>query len=276
MNAEAARGAEEVARQTQLLMDKMRAGSVPARPPPGSPLPKGYPGSPLRDRGKENRNKSRVQSSSPAKRTPLRPLKPLGNLQYLSVKGTVEDSPQHRLPLTPRRQPLNIPSPVVAAAGLARGVLDTSVSTDVMRKGKESARFITSTCARPQAARSRITPTHKLSVSLVKLKKSQLAGVKPVSQTLLKPPRKEKRDYDDEEEAAVHDLIPALERTDSDNFYPTPPVYRLSCLNLDMCNVHALWVHFCQISRERKKTAASGKSKMKHIEVDMGDPDQVR
>ena len=272
MNTEAARGAEEVERQTQLLMAKMRAGSVPARPPPGSPLPKGYPGSPLRDRGKENRNKSRVQSSSPAKRTPLRPLKPLGNLQYLSVKGTVEDSPQHRLPLTPRRQPLNIPSPVVAAAGLARGVLDTSVSTDVMRKGKESARFITSTCARPQAARSRITPTHKLSVSLVKLKKSQLAGVKPVSQTLLKPPRKEKRDYDEEEEAAVHDLIPALERTDSDNFYPTPPVYRLSCLNLDMCNVY-----FCQISRERKKTAASGKkSKMKHIEVDMGDPDQVR
>ena len=37
-----------------------------------------------------------------------------------------------------------------------------------------------------------------------------------------------------------------------------------------------VWVHFCQISRERKKTAASGKSKMKHIEVDMGDPDQVR
>ena len=234
MNAEAAQGAAEVERQTKLLMEKMRAGSVPARPPPGSPLPKGYPGSPLRDRGKENRNFGRVQSSSPAKRTPQRVPKPLGNLQHqpLSKAGPIRGSPQQRLPLTPRCQPLNVPSPVVAAAGLARPVLDSSVSTDVMRRGSEAARFITSTCARPQVARSRITPTHNLSVSLVKLKKSQLVAA-GVSQPMLKKPpgkaRLEHEEEEQEEEAEIPDLFPALERTDSDNFYPTPPAYRYWC-----------------------------------------------
>ena len=227
MNAEAGRGAAEVERQTKLLMEKMRAGSVPARPPPGSPLPKGYPGSPLRDRGKENRNIGRVQSSSPAKRTPQRPPKPFGNSQNIPVKG----STQQRPPLTP--QPLNVPSPVVAAAGLARPVLDTSVSSNVMCRGGEAARFITSTCARPQVARSRITPTHNLSVSLVKLKKSQLVAA-GVSQ----PPEKEQQEHD-EEEAMIPDLFPALERTDSDNFYPTPPLYRwVNAVKMKKVKVH--------------------------------------
>ena len=103
-------------------------------------------------------------------------------------------------------------------------MLDTSVSTEVMNRGSEAARFITSTCARPQVARSRITPTHNLSVSLVKLKKSQLVAA-GVSQ----PPGKERREHEEEgqeEDAEIPDLFPALERTDSDNFYPTPPVYR--------------------------------------------------
>ena len=226
MNAEAARGAAEVERQTRLLMEKMRAGSVPARPPPGSPLPKGYPGSPIRDRGgKENRNIGRVQSSSPAKRTPQRPNKPLGNLQHQPVSK--DHGAARGPPLTPRCQPLNVPSPVVAAAGLARPVLDSSVSTDVMqgRGGSEAARFITSTCARPQpVARSRITPTHNLSVSLVKLKKSQLIAAG--AQVLKKPPGKERVVHDELVEEEIPDLFPALERTDSDNFYPTPPIYR--------------------------------------------------
>jgi len=241
MNAEAARGAAEVERQTKLLMEKMRAGSVPARPPPGSPLPKGYPGSPLRDRGKENRNLGRVQSSSPAKRTPQRPPKPLGNIQHSTVRGSIQQRP----PLTPRCQPLNVASPVLAEAGLARPVLDTSVSTEVMHRGSEAARFITSTCARPQVARSRITPTHNLSVSIVKLKKSQLVAA-GVSQ----PSGKERQGHE-EEDTEIPDLFPALERTDSDNFYPTPPLYR-----------------------EQKKTTASSKGKKKHAEVDMGDPEQ--
>ena len=100
-----------------------------------------------------------------------------------------------------------------------KGQLDTSVSTEVIRRGTEAARFITSTCARPQVARSRITPTHNLSVSIVKLKKSQLAAA-GVSQ----PPGKERQEQ--EEDAEIPDLFPALERTDSDNFYPTPPLYR--------------------------------------------------
>ena len=216
MNAEAARGAAEVERQTKLLMEKMRAGSVPARPPPGSPLPKGYPGSPLRDREKENRNLGRVQSSSPAKRTPQRPPKHLGNIQHSTVRGSIQQRP----PLTPRCQPLNVASPVLAEAGLARPVLDTSVSTEVMHRGSEAARFITSTCARPQVARSRITPTHNLSVSIVKLKKSQLVAA-GVSQ----PSGKERQGHE-EEDTEIPDLFPALERTDSDNFYPTPPLYR--------------------------------------------------
>ena len=235
MNAGAARGAAEVERQTKLLMEKMRTGSVPARPPPGSPLPKGYPGSPVRDRGKENRNVSRVQSSSPAKRTPQRPFKPLSNHQDLSVNkvGSVRGSPQQRAALTPMRNCSNVPSPVVAAAGLARPVLDSSVSTDVMRKdgGGEVARFITSTCARPMVAKSRITPNHKLSVSVTKLKKSQLvaAGVKlsqPQSKVLSR-----KANVVREEE--ISDLFPSLERADSDNFYPTPPIYRWIIFTLE-------------------------------------------
>ena len=143
-------------------------------------------------------------------------------------------------------------------------MLDTSVSTEVIRRGTEAARFITSTCARPQVARSRITPTHNLSVSIVKLKKSQLAAA-GVSQS----PGKERQEQ--EEDAEIPDLFPALERTDSDNFYPTPPLYRY----LKWCkNTLDFRAHLKFPNREQKKTGASSKGKKKHAEVDMEDPEQ--
>ena len=113
-------------------------------------------------------------------------------------------------------------------------MLDSSVSTDVMRKdgGGEAARFITSTCARPMVAKSRITPNHKLSVSVTKLKKSQLvaAGVK------LSQPQSKAFTHEEKvvrEETEIPDLFPSLERTDSDNFYPTPPIYRWIIFTLE-------------------------------------------
>ena len=96
-----------MARQSALLMSKMRGGSVPAPLPPGSPRPKGYPGSP---RTQDKENLARTQSSSPARlgRAPLTPLRPPPLAGYS-------------------------PSPVVAAAGVPRR-LDSTIDTQVRRE----------------------------------------------------------------------------------------------------------------------------------------------
>ena len=93
-----------MARQSALLMSKMRGGSVPAPLPRGSPRPKGYPGSP---RTHDKENLARTQSSSPARpgRAPLTPLRPPPLAGYS-------------------------PSPVVAAAGVPRR-LDSTIDTQV-------------------------------------------------------------------------------------------------------------------------------------------------
>ena len=199
----------QVEEQTRAIMSKLRTSSVPSVPPPGSPRPKGYPGSPV-PHGKENR----AQSNSPVRPTPPRaPLTPL------------------RQKARPASSLLDWASPVVAAAGMQRAALD-SPSTDLSGRPAGGPRFVTSTCQRPVTAQDRVSPSNKkaqvpvkkppvnktLSVSVAKLKPSQVAKAAWTEGALV--------DEVVEEAEKVQEPFPSLERTDSDNFYPTPQVFR--------------------------------------------------
>jgi len=204
---------KQVEEQTRKIMSKLRTSSVPSVPAPGSPRPKGYPGSPA-PQGKENR----AQSNSPVRATPPRaPLTPL------------------RQQTRPAASPIPLlewASPVVAAAGMQRAALD-SPCTDLRRAAGGGPRFVTSTCQRPVVAQARVTPpsrkapvpvkkppvaNKKLSVSVAKLKPSQMAAAAWAEGALV--------DEVVEEAEEVQEPFPSLERTDSDNFYPTPQVFR--------------------------------------------------
>jgi hypothetical protein len=226
MDGQTAKGAQEVERQSQILMAKMRAGSVPARQATG-------PGSP-RPQGKENRAGGRVQSSSPARRPPCSPLRQ-------QVGPTVCIRPD----LAGLQMARAMHSPVVAAAGLARPVLDSTVGTDLLERAAAGSPgrappFLTSTCHKLAIAKSRVTPAR---VMLSRLK-TPLPGL-PVGRLLLDTREQQPR---------VPDPFPPVERTDSaEGFLPTPPLYR---------------------NPPPRKPAAAVGAKKKRAEIDLGDPDK--
>ena len=58
-------------------------------------------------------------------------------------------------------------------------------------------------------------------------------------------------------EEEIPDLFPSLERTDSDNFYPTPPIYRWMIFTLAVRTLRHTQMMSAMSARQRRHMALS-------------------